>query len=579
MTTLLKSLRILKDATANSGRHLDIPVLILREAAEQLQRAPQISAHLEEEWRRSIPDVFYPHLQACARTLIDDAPKLRLEALDLLLTDGANQKFNFAWMSRGAAKQVAKFAQEASSVRCSFDLALHPALHAAITDGNERTVRFVSKAQEICDLANLSAIMLGVDLDVVPANPLYRFDADVFDVEIIMPPFGAALEGRDALPVSVLERIGASGYGRLHHEAVAIADMLVNAENARAVLGLTSGALFRSVGVEAAVRDELVTSGRLAAVFAVPPGMMYSGTMITTALLVLEPGGKDLETVRFINLSDGHFSAKGNRGRLEARQDVGWNDALEGPSLESCSRDVSIDEIHEQGRILTVDRYLKDQASQALDGFLDKYEIASLADLVDLIRPMSLPKTETGDELIYEAAPKDVDEAGFLRWPQKEVRIDRGAMRKARNQQVLPGDVLLAAKGTIGIVGLVPDGVPDKHAERLWTAGQSFMILRPKGKRILPEVLFEYLSSDAMQKHLHSRAGGTAIQALNARDLKNLSVPVPSMAEQARIREAFNARQDKFSELSRIRQDIQKMKSRSWPHEHLDIDDQWRSGV
>ena len=397
-----------------------------------------------------------------------------------------------------------------------------------------------------------------IDLDGVKA-----------EAEIAFPPISAKLDNTDTLPRKTLEWLGASPSGRLTAEPVAIADILANAPKAHAVIGLSAGPLFRMVGVEVAAREELINTGRLEAVFDVPSGMIYHETGIATALLVVSPAGKEREAVRFVDLADPHFAVRSSRGRYEARLDTFWANALTSSAPETnYVRDTALAELEEQGRILTPSRYLSRTAAK-ISAFNKRYEVRELANLVELIRPVALSKGENGDHVVHEAAPGDVGEDGFLNQPPKTTQVDRGGLRKARNQQLEPGDVVISVKGTIGRVGLVPEDVPDRNADAFWTVGQSMMILRPRHSSIAPEVLYEYLSSDLMHEHLNTLAGGAVIQAFNMKDLKTLPIPVPSKEDQEGIREEFAQRQKAFKELERLREKIGGLKSESWPHRDL----------
>ena len=367
-----------------------------------------------------------------------------------------------------------------------------------------------------------------MDLSVFHGQPLERLDGVEAQAEVSLPPFGWKLDSLDTLPRKTLEWLGATQSGRLTAEPLAIADVLAHAPQARAIFSLSAGALFRMVGVEVAAREELINTGRLQAVFDVPSGMIYHETGITTALLVVSPIGQKRDLIRFVDLADPQFAARSSRGRYEARLNASWVDALGASAPEADHiRDASLDEVEKQGYALTPSRYLSRTASKIV-AFNERYPVRQLADLVELIRPVALPKGEDGAYLVHEAAPGDVGEDGFLIEPPKTTSVDRGGLRKARNQQLEPGDVVISMKGTIGRVGLVPDDVPDRNAEDFWSVGQSMMILRPLRGTIAPEVLYEYLSSDLMHEHLSALASGAAIQSISMKDLKTLPIPVPA---------------------------------------------------
>jgi hypothetical protein len=234
------------------------------------------------------------------------------------------------------------------------------------------------------------------------------------------------------------------------------------------------------------------------------------------------------------------------------------------------ARDVPVSEVHDQSDVLSVERYLRTQSGEALSAFLSDYETRPLGEIVEVIRPTAIPKSEDGEFSIHEASPGDIGEEGFLNCPAKQTKVARGALRKARNQQVRPGDVLFSVKGTIGKTGLIPKSVPEANEDTLWTAGQSLVILRTKGS-VSPEVLFEYLSNSIVQDYIGSLAGGAAIQSITAKDLAALQIPIPPKTQQEQVGEEFQERQHAFEKLHEVRKTIDHIKSRSWPHANLQV--------
>lgn len=443
---------------------------------------------------------------------------------------------------------------------------------AAKDAGRAMKLTLASDTVHLHDIATLCTAVLEIDVTVDWGDPFTRHDMQHYDLEIALPPFGQTF-GSHGLSPKTLAWFGSAPTGRLNSEVVAIADMLAQAPGANAVLGLSASALFRSVGVENIVREELIASKRLKAVLGVPSGMIYAETGIATNLLVLAPEGQPSSIVRFLDLSEKQLADRTSRGRYEAKLDLLWRDVLLAPAdANGLGLDVPISDIEAQGGILTVDRYLRSDTAKQLHAFHEHYDVRPLSGIVELIRPAALPKAEEGDFTVRETSPGDIGDNGFVTQPDKISIVDRGGLRKARNQQLEPGDVVLSVKGTIGKVGLVPQDIPDRDADRFWTVGQSMMILRPRNAALKPEVLYEYLSSDLVREHLNALAGGTVIQALNIKDLKNLPIPVPDPEEQMHIKRDFYRRQEVYEDLERLRDKISSLRRESWPHARLQIE-------
>lgn len=563
------------EALRGSLRSHEMAMMLLREVLATLEVAPELHESFEEPWRRFRDTPSYPHLQAAARVFRDLTRPERLMIIQRLTSSGDDKYWDSKLIPDVPARMIAKLAGKGKSVRCSFGSAAMPALHIALgarEAGEDIHVRFIDQDLFICNLVKLAASAIDVSVEVVMGQPLSRVDGGTFDTEICMPPFGADVRDRNELPRKTLERIDAAERGRLHFEPVAMADMLVHAPGARVVFSFTAGALFRTVGSELVARGEVVDSGRLAAVFAVPPGMVYTMTNLATCIMVLVPEDEELRNVRFIDLADKTFGAKTTRGRYDIQKEASWAGAMESDLAENISwaRDVSPSEIREQNNILAVERYLRTESSEALAVFLSDYDTKALSDLVDVIRPSALPKSHDGEYTVREASPGDIDETGVLGMPPRETRVARGALRKARNQQVRPGDILLSVKGTIGRVGIVTDDAPRNDEETFWTAGQSLVILRTRGQ-IAAEVLYEYLSNDLVQEHIGSLAGGAAIQSISAKDLASLPVPLPPQVDQDRIVEQTRSRRALFEDIERVRREIKRHRSETWPHQTLGV--------
>lgn len=569
MKRVLKEVEILRDQVEPHR----IAALLLREASEVLGTVPETHGVLEAEWRDFQEAPGNPHLQAAARAYLQLSSEDRLRSLPKLTDIGNLRRYGVELIEAVPGRMIADLVGNVKSVRCSFASAAMPALQIALAarQGDRDThVRFIDPGTELCDLVKLAASTIAAPLEVIVGQPLARNDGGNFEAEICMPPFGMDVRDRNELPRKTLERIDATERGRLHFEPVAMADMLVHAPHARVVFNFTAGALFRTVGFEAIARSEVVESGRIAAVFAVPQGMVFNATGIATSIVILDPKGSDIPQVRFIDLSDKLFGAKATRGQYDIRRESSWyravSDPLEGDP--SWARDVPIKEIHDQNDILAVERYLRTQAAEALVAFLSGYETKILGDLVEIIRPVALPKSEDGDYTVHEASPADIGEAGFLGVPLRETRLAHGALRKARNQQVRPGDLLFSVKGTIAKVGIVGDDVPTQEDDGFWTAGQSLVILRTSGA-IAPEVLYEYFSNAVVRAYVGSLAGGAAIQSISAKDLAALPIPLPAQDEQEKIVSRSHARHALFNEIERVRHEIDEHRAESWPHNFL----------
>lgn len=549
-----------------------IPLLLL-EATKHDGHEVRLAGDLERRWQAVRDRPVYPHLQAGARAFLAGKGADRLKTSVDILRTGLGKARGPEFLGLVSARRVAEALGTPASLRASFGSSAIPVLCAALAAkeaGRSTRTRFVDRNADICDLVAIIAALIEVEIEVVLGDPLERKDGGEFEAELTMPPFGAQILDRETLPQRTLDRLGASEKARLHYEPAVIADALAHAKGARVVMNVVDSVLFRAVGIEAIMRVEMVESGRLRAVLRVPPGMIFDGTPIVTDFIVLGPEDGPGGAVRFLDLEDDRYSRPMARGRREALPDASWSAAVEEPVGEGSTwaRDVPMTEIREQGHVLTVPRYLQTQTAAVLDAFLERHETKALGEIVEIIRPKALPKDEDGEHQVREASPGDIGKAGYLGEPPRAVRLARAGLRVARNQRVSPGDVLLSIKGTIGRVGLVPLDAPQSEDE-FWTVSQSLVILRLRG-RMVPEALYEFLSSDAMQDHLASLAGGTAIKSITAKELAALAIPIPVGAEQAHIVQAFRERLEIYDQIDRLYGDVSTMRTAAWPHHDLE---------
>ena len=392
-----------------------------------------------------------------------------------------------------------------------------------------------------------------------------------------MPPLNATLNDHSDVSQGVLRFLGVeqTSKARLNMESLTIADSLTHTTG-RVILSVSPVSLTRMVGIEASVREELVNSGRLWAEMRVGSGTLYRTMSIETGLLVLDARDSELQAVRFVDLVDNQLAIARERGRHDIREGVSWRDLLRAnPEWRTGNEPRYIAEVPDEtlrsnGYVLAAERYVGHHLRDQIEVFLDQYESAELAEFVEFIRPVALKKADDGVMRIREAAPADIDERGYLARPGRNFATDRAGMRKALNQQVRPGDVLLSIKGNVGIVGLVPEELLEANEDEIWTAGQSLMILRPKSPaRLSPVTLYEYLSAEAVREYLKTLAAGITVKGLTMKDIE--SFPVPSLAreEVAQIEADFSERQRIHVQIEELKAKVEKMRATSWPNAQI----------
>lgn len=126
--------------------------------------------------------------------------------------------------------------------------------------------------------------------------------------------------------------------------------------------------------------------------------------------------------------------------------------------------------------------------------------------------------------------------------------------------------MLIAFKGNVGKIGIVPDNVPAEGSSNHRTAGQSLMILRLKARdRLSPHVLYEYLSDEVVQEHLKSLAGGSAILDNRDERPKSLAIPLPDEETQAKVAAAVAERQNLYRQIEQLKAQSPRNEGRAGP--------------
>lgn len=146
---------------------------------------------------------------------------------------------------------------------------------------------------------------------------------------------------------------------------------------------------------------------------------------------------------------------------------------------------------------------------------------------------------------------KDIRDGHFAAGTLEGVLVDVPA--KLDRYLVQPGDVLVACRGTVPKIAIVP---PDLAGSLL----TSTLIGVRTGGRLLPEVLFLYLSSAPGQRGLLSRVrSGTQQIALTTRDIAELQVPLAPMEVQRRIADLVRLAESQYvaaETAARLRREI-----------------------
>lgn len=381
-----------------------------------------------------------------------------------------------------------------------------------------------------------------------------------FDITLANPPFGMRYQQEDffSYPWRFRER---TLYGEVLHVRHVLSQTV-----RRAVVVVPNAILFRTTAGERQFKADLLDTRLLEAVIELPPALLTT-TSIPFSLLVLNKGAM-FDSVLFIDAtSERFFEEKKDRGALDpARRTLKGVDeivrAFEQRESGSFFYVASREECEANDYNLLAGRYVASREQLHLEELLEANTVVKLEDLVDFMRPQSL-KAELSEEGVKcsEVSVSDIGPDGYVHTPQKIILISSKSLNRLSQQALRPNDILLAVKGSVGKVGLVPSDF-----DGFWFANQSFQVLRLRQNSYVtdPVVLFRYLSSQAGQALIESRSGGSTVRMIQTRDVRALQIIVPPPEEQAEIVAEHKKIVSLHEKISRLREEADDLARKRW---------------
>ncbi|MDF1527390.1 MAG: N-6 DNA methylase [bacterium] len=224
---------------------------------------------------------------------------------------------------------------------------------------------------------------------------------------------------------------------------------------------------------------------------------------------------------------------------------------------------VQPDQLEENNYNLAVKRYVISEVEHCINNALDSVETTELGKIAELIRPQAVKSQKEGfaDYEFFEVSASDIPTEGWIGDLQEIVTVEVVNLTKAEKQKLKPGDVLLATKGTVGKVGIVPETY-----EGDWLANQSFQIIRLKKDSPInnPRVLYMYLKSEVAQDLLEVKSYGTTIPMVQKRDVVSFPVIVPSNEQQKEIVRSFEEQVRLKGKIEKLQEEIANENERHW---------------
>jgi type I restriction enzyme M protein len=366
-----------------------------------------------------------------------------------------------------------------------------------------------------------------------------------FELAIAFPPIGMRYDG------GVTER---DWFGRFPERTasgaiLAVRQLLWQAKR-RVVVAIPNSLLF-STGVELELRRDLIERGLVETVVGMRPGLL-THTNLPFSILILDPRG-DHSHVNFINADSERFAEPISKARFRLVDLLGLVELVRFPVDSRFSKTVPVNELGPDAQ-LQVNRYVIPETTKQLLSMISTVETVSLGDLVQTVRPMLSKPSPIKDPIeAREVGAADIPPFGYIQDPSRSVKIDGAMAEKNKNQFLLPLDIVLVVKGSVGKVGIVSPNAPEPGPGG-WVAGQSTIVLRAKHKAIVePRTLALQLRSELGQSLLSGIVSGAVIPLIQLRELMLLPVLLPAIEEQRRAAEALDREAAMQEEIDRLR--------------------------
>lgn len=327
----------------------------------------------------------------------------------------------------------------------------------------------------------------------------------------------------------------------------------------RVVAIVPNGLLFKTTAGERQFKASLVDQGWLMSVIELPGGLL-PGTNMAISILIFDKQRSE-RGVLFVDGTGSNFVEQRirrapNVSRLMLRNADQLVHMVRHPQTTSISQLVAADSCERNDFNLLVERYL---VAEELTPPSSR-QFKQLDDVVSqLIRCQSVRSDGEAVAEFWEIAVSDIQSDGYIREASKKVSVSKRLLGQAQQMIVKPGDILIAIKGSVGTVGLIPEDAGED-----WIAGQSFMILRPNREQIDPIVLFRFLQSPNAQTYFQTRASGNTVKMIPSRDLREFPVLVFTKEEQRRIREIDTHIASLLANVSRLQGLLEELQDSFW---------------
>lgn len=347
------------------------------------------------------------------------------------------------------------------------------------------------------------------------------------------------------ISVPPLQATGFSETSKLKSDELAVLRVARECTS-RGVVCVAPGVLFSRASMS--IREELINNNWLDAVIGLPKGTL-TNTAVPPVLLVIDKHREKDSPIAFVEASELQLAEEMGALALAIRDRRDSENGAFASNLDIQKNDYD----------LTISRYKPGLAAQGLRRLKNT---VSLDGVAEIIRAQSLKDADDNPDaaIFLEASVRDINETGCLGTPVKEMHIDKKQLRRAQNQRIYPGDILLAIKGSVGRVAFVDDTCGDN-----WIAGQAFIIIRPTSANISTPYLYRYLASELIQQYVQEVATGGVMALLKAADVSGIPLPLPEPEVLKSVEETHQQILAEYEVIKKHRDTVSRLELQNWP--------------
>lgn len=197
----------------------------------------------------------------------------------------------------------------------------------------------------------------------------------------------------------------------------------------------------------------------------------------------------------------------------------------------------------------------------------EDWEVVTLSELLFIkgrIGWKGLKKSEFGNDGIVIINGPNLKN-GAVDW-KSCLRVPKWRYDESKEIAVRKNDILMTKDGTIGKIAHI------KHLPEPATLASGIFLIRSKSEKLDQDFLYQYFNSNFFKGLVESRIEGSVIPHLYQRDIEQLSMPLPPLAEQLVIAKTLSGIDSKISLNRNISKTLEELGRTIYKHWFVDFE-------